>query len=329
MIDRRTFVSNSLALAAITTASPTCAQATVAPLRVAAVKFGSLNWLLDTIKAEGIDQGLGLTLEAQELSNNQAGPIALLSGGADIVVSDWTWAMRQRGLGEALKFAPYSATLGAIMVSNDSKVQKLEDLEGKRLGVAGSSIDKSWLLLQAYAMLNLKFDIANKVTIQYGAAPLLTEQLRDGKLDGVLNFWTQTVRLSSLGFRPILQVSDVIKGLKVDPIPAFVGFVWKESTEATKGPQIAAFLKAASAGNAVLAKSDAAWERLKPATKATSPQELTALRAAYTSGIPGAWTPGDEASVKKIMDLLIAAGDTELVGAKTKFDPKLFHVASP
>ncbi len=329
MIDRRIFVGSGLALAATGRAFPALAQQPSTPLRVAAVKFGSLNWLLDTIKAEGIDQGLGLSLEAQELSNNQAGPIALLSGGADIVVSDWTWAMRQRGLGEALKFAPYSSTLGSVMVATDSKVQKLEDLDGKRLGVAGSSIDKSWLLLQAYAKLNLKFDIATRATIQYGAAPLLAEQIRDGKLDAVLNFWTQTVRLSSVGFRPILSMADVMKGLSIDPIPAFVGFVWKESTQATKGPQIAAFLKAASAGNSVLAKSDAAWERLKPTTKATSPAELVALRAAYTSGIPGDWTPADGASAQKIMDLLIAAGDTELVGAKTKFDPKLFHVASP
>jgi NitT/TauT family transport system substrate-binding protein len=328
MINRRNLVAGSLALAAAPASSPLWAQAAAAPLRVASVKYGSLNWLLDTIKAEGIDKSAGLNFDVQELSNNQAGPIALLSGGADIVVSDWTWAMRQRGLGEPLLFAPYSSTLGSVMVADVSPIQKLEDLAGKRLGVAGSSIDKSWLLLQAYARLNLKFDIANAATIQYGAAPLLAEHIRDGKLDAVLNFWTQTVRLSSLGFRPILNMSSVMQGLAINPVPAFVGFIWKESTQAAKGAEIATFLKAVNAGNAVLSKSDAAWERLKTITKATTPAELAALRAAYTAGISTGWTPADTASAQKIMDLLIAAGDTELVGAKTKFDPKLFHVTS-
>lgn len=328
MINRRTLLLGSLAVPACGGLCALKAQTGAAPLKVAAVKFGSVNWLLETIKAEGIDKTLGLELAAVELANNQAGPISLLSGGSDIIVSDWPWALRQRGLGEPLKFAPYSATLGGVMVASPSPINSLTDLTGKRLGVAGSSVDKSWLLLQAYARKKLNFDIATKATVQFGAAPLLTEQVRDGGLDAALNFWTQNMRLASLGFRQVLGMNEVLAALDVDPVPAFVGFIWKEQTAALRGAQIAQFLEAAQAANGVLAKSDEAWVRLKPIMKAGSDAEFAKLRNAYCAGIVPPWRDADMKSAEKIMQLLIEQGDTELAGAKTKFDPKLFHVAS-
>ncbi|MEQ1696365.1 MAG: ABC transporter substrate-binding protein [Hyphomicrobiaceae bacterium] len=330
MMDRRTLLLGSVAL--VSAASTPLLAQTSTPFKVGSVKFGSLNWLMETIKAEGIATALGLDVTSVELSNNQAGPISLLSGGSDLIVSDWTWALRQRGLGEALKFAPYSSTLGGVVVPAASPIKSLTDLAGKRIGVAGSGIDKSWLLLQAYSRKKLSFDIASKATVQFGAAPLLSEQVRDGSLDACLNFWTQNVRLSALGFRQIIGMTDVMTQLAINPVPAFVGFVWKEQTQTAKQPQLFAFLKAVDQANAILAGSDAkadvAWARIKPLMKAASDAEATALRAAYTSGISRAWTSADMTSADKIMKLLIEAGDTEFVGAATKFDPKLFHVAS-
>jgi NitT/TauT family transport system substrate-binding protein len=331
MIDRRTVLIATAA--GLSGALPLLAQTLggvgdAAPLKVASVKFGAVNWLLETIKAEGIDTKLGLSIAPVELSNNQAGPISLLSGGADVIASDWTWALRQRGLGEPLKFAPYSSTLGGVMVPAESPVKTLKDLAGRRIGVAGSSIDKSWLLLQAYARKTLDFDIAAKATVQFGAAPLLSEQLRNGGLDAVLNFWTQNVRLSTLGFREVISMRDVMHQLEIDPVPAFVGFIWKEQTEIAKRAQVLKFLAAAELANAVLAKSDSAWERLKPLMKAVNDAEFTALKAAYLSGVPTPWRETDMGSAAKIMQLLIEAGDTEFIGAKTTFDPKLFHVAN-
>lgn len=328
MIERRQLLAGSVAMAAVGSIGPLAAQSAPVAIKVAAVKFGSVNWLLETIKAEKLDAKYGVEITPVELSNNQAGAISLLSGGSEVIVSDWTWALRQRGLGEALKFAPYSSTLGGVMVPANSTIKTLTDLAGRRIGVAGSGIDKSWLLLQAYARKKLNFDIAAKAVVQYGAAPLLAEQVRDGGLDAVLNFWTQTVRLSSLGFRQIIGMKDVMNELSIDPIPAFVGFIWKEQTEAAKRPQIVAFLKAVDEANAVLSRDDKAWDRLKPFVKAASEAEFAAMRAAYVSGIAAPWRPADMASAEKIMQYLIEAGDTELVGAGTKFDPKLFHVAT-
>jgi NitT/TauT family transport system substrate-binding protein len=174
MIDRRgVLIAGGAVLASA--AIPGASFASVGTLRVVALRFGSLNWLLETIRAEGLAEKAGLKLEIMTVATNQAGPVALLAGGADVIVSDWTWALRQRAFGEKLKFAPYSSALGAVMVPEGSPIAKLADLEGKKLGVAGGAIDKSWLLLRAYSRKTMGKDVSEVAEPIFGAAPLLTE----------------------------------------------------------------------------------------------------------------------------------------------------------
>lgn len=329
MIDRRTFIGGAgLTVAAAVAPWPVFAGEGGAPLRVASVSFGSLSWVLETIKALELDRKAGLSFEIVEVASNQAGPIALLGGGADVIVSDWTWAMRQRALGEKLKFAPYSSALGALVVPNDSDIKSVADLERRQLGVAGSAIDKSWLLLRAYSQKMIGRDMARYARASYGAAPLLNEELRSGRIEAVLNYWTYAARLTGAGYREIISVSEIMKELGVDPVPSLVGFIWKESFEATNGGQLQTFLTVVNEANAVLAADDSAWERLRPLVKPASDDEFKAIIAAYRSGIPDPWGMEEVESARKLMDVLIKAGDTELMGHGTDFDPQLFHHAA-
>jgi NitT/TauT family transport system substrate-binding protein len=325
MIDRRrVLVAGGAALASLGLGMP--ARADVGTLRVASLRFGSLSWVLETIRAEGLADAVGLKLVIIDVATNQAGPVALLSGEADVIVSDWPWALRQRAQGEHLKFAPYSSALGALMVPKDSNIAKLADLEGKRLGVAGGAIDKSWLLLRAYSRNALGKDVARISEPVYGAPPLLTEELRSGRIDAVLNFWTYAARLSGAGYRELIGMDEVLKALGIDPIPSLVGFIWREETEEKKGPAIAAFLDAVVKANAILAKSDSAWERIRHLVKPEDDAELAAIRDFYRAGIPPPWTPTETRSAQKLTQVLKDAGAGEFIG-DTQFDPKLFHAA--
>lgn len=327
MIDRRSMLMGG-ATAAVCGALPGLSLAgEPQTLRIASLKFGSLSWLLETVKAEGLDAKAGLKLDVFEVASNQAGPIALISGDCDIMVSDWPWAMRQRSTGEAVRFSPFSSSLGAVMVPKDSKVTSLADLAGKKIGVAGSAIDKSWLVLRAYSKKTTGKDIAEAATPVFGAPPLLTEEIKAGRLDAVLNFWPYAARLKGAGYRPLLSVSDMMKELGLSPVPPLVGFIWKEKSEAAKGDAITSFLAAARMGNGVLASSDAAWERIKPLTKAADDAEFAALKEYYRAGIPGPWRAEETASAEKLMKLLVESGDKDLVGDGTRFDAKLFRTA--
>ncbi|MFT3730600.1 MAG: ABC transporter substrate-binding protein [Hyphomicrobium sp.] len=296
-----------------------------APVRLTSVKFGSVSWVIETMRAEGIDKKHDLDLKVVEVANNPAAPVALLSGAADVIVSDWTWALRQRARGDDLKFAPYSSALGSVMVPKDSPVKSLADLEGKKIGVAGTGIDKSWILLRAYARKTLGKDITAFAEPVFGAAPLVTEEFRNGRLDAVLNFWTYAARLSAEGARELLTMADVIKGMDVSPTPALVGFIWSEKEVRDKSVPVDRLLAAVADTNSVLASSDSAWQRLRPLIKPASDAELIAIRDYYRSGITGSWGAADTAAAEKLTNLLIELGDTELVGDGTHFDQNLFH----
>lgn len=327
MIDRRRLLAHGgLALAAL--AMPLPLRAAGAPLRLGSVKYGSLAWVIETIRALELDKKAGLEIDVVDVASNQAGPVALLADGADVIVSDWTWAMRQRALGEKLKFAPYSSALGSLVVPQDSDIKGIDDLKGKTLGVAGSAIDKSWILLRAYAQRALGEDIARFARPSFGAPPLLAEELRSGRIDANLNFWTHAARLTGSGFREILTVNDIMKRLGIDPVPSLVGFIWKEDYEAAHGREVATLLKIVDDANAVLASDDTAWERLRPLVKPASDGEFRSIIAAYRAGIPKPWGPGELQSAKKLMAVLIEAGDAELMGHGTEFDANLFHDAA-
>jgi NitT/TauT family transport system substrate-binding protein len=295
------------------------------PIRLTSVKFGSVSWVIDVIRAEGIDKKHDLDLKVIDVATNPAAPVALLSGAADVIVSDWTWAMRQRSRGDDLKFAPYSTALGSVMVAPGSSIKSLGDLEGKKIGVAGTGIDKSWILLRAYSRKKLGKDIADFAEPVFGAAPLVSEEFKNKRLDAVLNFWTYAARLKAGGATELLAMADVIKGLGVSPTPALVGFIWSDKAARDKSLPVDKLLAAVADAEAVLAKSDATWERLRPLIKPASDAELIAIRDYYRTGITGSWGAADTAAAEKLTNLLIELGDTELVGDGTHFDQNLFH----
>ena len=99
--------------------------------------------------------------------------ISLLSNEVDMIVTDWVWVSRQRDAGTDFTLVPYSTSAGAIMVPENSKIKKMEDIKGHKIGIAGGSIDKSWILIRAYSLKILNFDISKSIEAAYAAPPLI------------------------------------------------------------------------------------------------------------------------------------------------------------
>lgn len=295
-------------------------------LRIASVKFGSLSWLLDTIKFEGFDKKHDFSFEIIETATNASTPIALYGGNADIVVTDWPWVLRQRTMGEKLCFSPFSASLGAVVVAQHSPIQTLSDLKGKKLGVAGSATDKSWLLIRAFSKSKLGGDLADWVIPQFGSAPLLNEQLKSSKIDAVLNFWTYTTRLEAEGYKKIISMSDVLSGLGINPQPALVGFIWKETLDTEILGTIKSFLASVQDANKILLESNAPWDYLREQMKVSDEKEFQALIKAYRSGVRGYWTETDMKAAEKIVSILNTIDNQEFLGKELLFDAKAFYV---
>jgi NitT/TauT family transport system substrate-binding protein len=151
--------------------------------------------------------------------------VALKGGSVDLILSDWLWVARERSLGDTLVFYPASTALGAVMTPAQSSIRSVLDLKDKKLAIAGGPLDKSWLLLQAFA-LRAGIDLRKQAVIVYGAPPLLSQKALQGETDATLTYWNFCAELESRGFSRAIAMENVIRGLGAKGPLAIVGYAF-------------------------------------------------------------------------------------------------------
>lgn len=293
-------------------------------IRIGAQKSGTFGWELDVIKARGLAASAGLDLEVVDLANTDAGKIAIAGGSVDIVVSDWLWVSRERGLGRKLTFAPYSSAVGAVMVRDGGPIFRLADLEGKTLGVAGGPLDKSWLLLQAFARRG-GVDVGAGSRIVFGAPPLLAEKAAQGELDATLQFWNFCAALELRGFRRLVDIRDVEKGLGAAGPVAMVGYVFDESFAAKNAASLAKLFDIMRQATEILAADDAPWPDIMSRIGQKDPSAAAIYRKRYSEGVPRRPIAEEEADARILFKALAEIGGAELVGSAHDLDPGTFY----
>ena len=316
----RQYIALTLFVLIILISSITNAAETV---RVGTLQFGTVNWELDTAQHYGLDAEQDIRIEVKPYANKQAVHIIFQSKEVDMIVTDWVWVSRERADGDDFSFIPYSSSLGAVMVPPDSNIKSLSDLRDLRLGVAGGAYDKSWLLLQAWGVRENNFKLSNTVDVNYAAPPLLNGQIERNNLDAVLNFWHYCARLEAMNYRPLVQMSDVMKDLGIDPIP-MVGYTFRNDWAEQHDGLVERFNTAIRNARELLRSDDEAWNRLRPMMRAENEATFIALRNRYREGIPLQWGETERKSAVQLMDILSEVGGTEAVGNSTQLMPGTF-----
>jgi NitT/TauT family transport system substrate-binding protein len=294
-------------------------------VRLAIQKTGTLAWELDVVRAHGLDRQANLQIALTELASPEAGKIALRGGSADVIVSDWLWVSRERGLGAKLVFYPYSSAVGAIMAPAASPLKVPADLKGKKLAVAGGAIDKSWLILQGVLQQD-GIDLKREANVVYGAPMLLAEKTLQGEMDATLNYWNICAWLEAKGLRRIVGIDELLPRLGATGRAAMLGYVFDEAWAAKNADVVARFLDVTHKAKEILATSDAEWLRIAPMVS-TDASALPIYRERYREGIPRRPIDAEETDARTLFGVLAKQGGASLVGNATALDPGTFFRA--
>ena len=300
------------------------AQAAPPPIRIGVLRFGTVSWELDVIHRHKLDQAQGISLEPVEFAAAQATQVALQASAVDMVALDWLWVSRQRSEGADWTFMPFSNAVGALVVPAASPIRSVADLRGRKLGIAGSPLDKSWLILRAYAQRHDGIDLDTAVEKSFGAPPLLAEQLKAGRLDAMLTFWPFAAKAEAAGMRSVLTIDAAVSALGIDGGVPFIGYVFSQKWADRNRQAVAGFLAALAKARALLATDDAEWQTLAPLTGAADDAELQRLKAWYRRGIPAHWGQMEQAAAAQLFQVLAEIGGPALVGPATSIAPGTF-----
>lgn len=301
-----------------------CGAAEAGTVKIGVLKFGTVSWELDVIKQHRLDKAAGIDLDIVELANNQATAVALQAGEVDVIVTDWLWVSRQRADGADFTFAPYSTSVGSLMVPGDSPIKSLADLTDKRVGIAGGPVDKSWLVIRAMAAKRDGLDLDASVEKIFAAPPLLNEQVQLGEIDAVINNWNFVAQLEAKGFRKIIGAEEAAHELGITTAVPLLGYVFSTSWAAEHKADVLGLIEASRQAKKILAESDEEWQRLRPMMKAPDDATFTALRDGFRAGIPAVWGDAERADAAALFAIMAKLGGQELIGKSDTLQPGTF-----
>lgn len=298
-------------------------------LRVGVLAYGTVNWELEVLKNNALDKKNNFELEVVKLASKNAVAIALQSKTVDIIVSDWVWVNRQKANGKNMSFYPYSKAIGALYIQNNENIKTLLDLKDKYIGIAGGSVDKTWLLFQAYSKYKYNQDLKNIINEIYAAPPILYKKVSDKSIFGAMNFWHYNAKLDKNNIRKLIGIEEIFKEFDIKNDIPLVGWIF-DTNFANKNPNlINNFLQASYESKKLLLDSSTQWDKIRPLMKAKDDNEFNSLKEGYKKGIVKDYSQENINSASKVFDILYKEGGEKLVGKSKTLDKDIFWNFTP
>lgn len=287
-------------------------------LKLSVLQYGTAHWELDHLQRAGLDREAGFALEVRLVANLPASRIALSSGGVHGAVVDLTWTQASYAAGERFRYVPYSSQIGNVLAAPQIRIDSLEDLRGKRIGVAGGPDSKGWVILDEAAR-RRGIELSHEASVQYAAPPLLNQALLRGQMDVVVTFWNFAAELTAADSAYIaLDMQALMQELGLAPRLPILGYAFREAWVQDNEALLASFVAAITTTKQQLADEPQHWDALRPLMRARDDAHFAALRQGFIDGIP---TPLTTERIEQLQQLLLLTG----VQAEAVMPEALFH----
>lgn len=276
---------------------------------------GTAQWEMKVIKDQELDHKHGINLILRDVADSRAGQVALQAGEVDIILSDFVWAAIQRNQGNMVTVVPHSLAVGGVMVNPESGIESVEDLAGRRIGIAGGPVDKSWIVLQAYYGQNHEEQLVDLVEASFGSPPLINELLASGEIDAALNFWHFNARSKAAGMTELKSVAGMLEEMGAEIQPPLLGWVFTDETAEEMPDGVKGFLDASFDAKALLLQRDAIWNDLRELMRAEDDDTLfETLRDDYRAGIIEGYSEDTVTAAEASFAMMAEYGGADLVG---------------
>ncbi|WP_049937313.1 ABC transporter substrate-binding protein [Haloplanus natans] len=284
---------------------------------------GSPRYLLYTIKRFGFDRDHGFHLDVQLVSDALEDGIEtveaqLQEGHADLIDIDYISIARERAEGaDIVAFHPYGRTVGGLVAPEDSDIDGLTDLSGKRIGVV-RRLDKNWILTRAACREYHDFDPDETATpVEAGSKVELTRMIREGDVDAGFQFWQIIPEITETGpYENVLPVAELVQRLSETdnklPIAAFLtsGEYLDEQTETVR-----AFADAYRDAVDKLVEDDDIWTEISEKLMTYDDPDVTcAVRDGWREMVVRDWDAESVDGMYRLFDHLKAVAGAEALG---------------
>jgi NitT/TauT family transport system substrate-binding protein len=289
-------------------------------------RTGTAQWELAAMHNLGIDARHNLEVEIRQLADNQAGQIALQAGAVDIILSDFVYVALQRSQGATLTMVPHSLAVGGLMVDPASGIKSVADLKGQTMASAGTPVDKSFVVLEAYYNKQTGGSLTNDASVKFGAPPLVNQLLTGGQVKAALNYWNWNVQSSLAGKTQLVSVQQMLKEMGISEAPPLLGWVFTDKTAADKSDALKAFLDASFETKQALLTNDDAWNGIRQLMNVKDDDKLfAAMRDGYRQGIVQGYDSSKMDAASQTFELLVKYGGKDAVGGATAIPDGTFY----
>jgi NitT/TauT family transport system substrate-binding protein len=286
---------------------------------------GSPRYLLYTIKRLGLDHEHGFHLDVRLVSDALEGGMEtvearLQDGDADLIDIDYISTARERAEGASIvAIHPYGRTVGGLVTPVDSDIDGLEDLPGHRIGVV-RRLDKNWILVRAACRQFYDFDPDETATpVEAGSKVELTRMIREGEVDGVLQFWPIVPEITETGpFREAFSVADLVQDLSgVDRKLPISTFLTSEAFLDRHPETIAGFRGAYQEAVSRLGSEDDLWEEIAERLMTyRDPTVAHAVRDGWREMVVADWDETTITGMERLFEHLLEVAGPEALGVE-------------